>query len=75
MILKGIDQLEARDLGQAREAVNKALRETTLIQGRIDRNKAKIKTLLTACEKADKNIKNAVQELERINLVIDKMKK
>ncbi len=70
-----IDQLEARDLGQAREAVNKALRETGLMQGRIDRNKVKIKTLLTACEKADTHIKNAVQELERINLVIDKMKK
>lgn len=70
-----IDQLEARELGQAREAVNKALRETTLMQGRIDRNKAKIKALLVACEKADKNVKTAVQELERINLVIDKMKK
>ena len=70
-----IDQLEARDLGQAREIVNKALRETTLMQGRVDRNKAKIKTLLTASEKADKSIKNAIVALEDINLLISKMKK
>jgi hypothetical protein len=45
------------------------------VQGQIDRNKAKIKVLLMACEKTDRNIKNAIQKFERINLVIDKLKK
>lgn len=70
-----IKALEAQELGWARESVEKALKETNLIQARVDRNTLKIKALVTTCEKTDKNIKNAIEALEKINAAIDKMKK
>jgi hypothetical protein len=70
-----VEQLDVRELGQAKEAVDKALKEMTAIQLRINKNKTRIKSLVATCEKSDKTLKSAIQELERINAVINNMKK
>jgi hypothetical protein len=69
-----IQQLEARELGMAKESVDKMVKEKAIIQAKMDKNKARVKALVVIFEKTDKELKTAAQELERINAVIDKMK-
>jgi hypothetical protein len=69
-----VQQLEITTLGTAKTSFDKMLKESQFLQNKIDKNKTRLKTLIANFEKTTNQLKNTNQELEKILLVIEKIK-
>jgi hypothetical protein len=69
-----VQQLEITTLGTAKTSFDKMLKESQVLQNKMDKNKTRLKNLTTNFEKTTKQLKNVNQELEKILLAIDKVK-
>jgi hypothetical protein len=67
-----VQQLEITELAKAKASVDKMQREIIALQTKIDKNKARLKTLVITFDKTTKALKNTELELEKIIQVIDK---
>jgi hypothetical protein len=68
-----VKQLEVTELANAKNYVDRIVRETLVLQTKIDNNKVRIKTLSMTFDKTTKTLKTTTVELDKIIQLISKM--